>query len=458
MKYIILFLFALKSLHSHSQNTISWLQKNVIPISTTDQYVNNSKEYEPLKKILQGKDIILLGEEDHIFATTFESKTKLIKFLHDEMGFTVLAFEYDLYSLANSYNKAIKENNATILQNSIWPFWGKAKSTESLFPYVLSTAKNSALKVIGFDCQTFAEYPFIENIDSYLTAKKSLIIKYPYYLSFTKIFKQVYKEASTYQYKINERQKLLLFNVLDDILFEMNLDTSKTNQIKILKQALQNFKNNINSLWLDQPSNYSAYGLPIPDTSIYGFVASRQSMGSYNRRDKLMAENIKWIKEVLYPGEKIIIWAASEHTIYNRHLANFHNILVDTSFAFHSRFKYNKEYKTMGTYVKDYYGEKVYNLGFTTLGGQVDYDRSGNSPSLAELSVGENSLESFFVKLKTKNGILNLDKKKLPAEIADSTLYHNIIGGYPNMSGNISTFFDGIFFIRTMKPITYFRK
>jgi erythromycin esterase len=458
MKYFILLFLIIQSLCSVSQTAVSWLQRNVIPISTTDQYVNNTKEYEPLKKILQGKDIVLLGEEDHVFATTFESKTKLLKFLHDEMGFTVLAFEYDLYSLANSFDKATRENNPAILQNSIWPFWGRAKSTASLFPYILSTAKNSPLKVIGFDCQTFAEYPFIENIDAYLNNNKSPIIKYPYYLNFTKIFKKVYKEASAYQYKITEREKLLLFNVLDDILFEMNLDTNKTNQVKILKQALLNFKNNINSLWLDQPSNYAAFGLAMPDTNVYGFVADRQSMGSHNRRDKLMAENIKWIKEVLYPGEKIIIWAATEHTIYNRHLANFHNLLVDTGFAFHSRFKYNRGYKTMGTYIKDYYAEKVYNLGFTTLGGQVDYDRSGNSPSLAEISVGEHSLESFFVKLKVKNGILDLHNKKLPAEIADSTLHHNIIGGYPNMSGNISTFFDGIFFIRTMKPIEYFKK
>lgn len=458
MKHIILLLLTLQCLNLSSQNTLTWLQKNVIPISTIDQYVNNTKEYAPLKKILQDKDIILLGEEDHVFATTFESKTKLIKFLHDEMGFNVLAFEYDLYSLSNSYDKAITENNPAILQNSIWPFWGRAKATESLFPYILSAAKKSPLKVVGFDCQTFSEYPLIETIDSYLKIKKSPIVNYPYYLRFTKIFKQAYAEASAYQYKIDEQQKLLLFNVIDDILFEMNLDKNKAKQSLVLNQALFNFRNNLNNLWLDQPSNYATFGQAIPDTSLYGFVATRQSMGANNRRDKLMAENIKWIKEVLYPGEKIIIWAASEHTIYNRHLATFHNMLVDTSFPFHSRFKYNKGYKTMGTYVKEYYGEKVYNLGFTTLGGQVDFDRSGNNPALAEIPVGENSFESILVKLKIKNGIIDLDKRKLPAEIADSTLFHNIIGGFPNMSGNISTFFDGIFFIRTMKPIEYFKR
>jgi erythromycin esterase len=448
----------MQSLCSYSQNTMNWLQKNVIPISTTNQYIDNSKEYEQLKKILQGKEIILLGEEDHIFSTSLESKTKLIKFLHDEMGFNVLAFENDLYSMANSYNKAIKENNPTFLQNAVWAFWGRSKSTETLFPYVLSTTKNIPLKVIGFDCQTMAAYPFVDDINTYLVTNKSPITKYLYYTKFSEVFKKAYAAAPLYQYNINEKEKLLLFNVLDDILFEMDIDSNKTNSFKILKQSLVNFRNNINMLWLNQPSNYNFWGQPAPSDTQYGFAADRQSMSSQTRRDKLMAENIKWIKEVLYPGEKIIFWAATEHTIYNRHVATFHGILVDSSFAFNSRFKYNKGYKTMGTYVKDYYEEKVYNLGFTTLGGKVDYDRSGSNPSIAEITVGEHSLESFFVKLKTKNGILNLDKKKLPVELADPTLYHNIIGGAPNISGNISTFFDGIFFIREMKPIEYFKK
>jgi hypothetical protein len=71
-----------------------------------------------------------------------------------------------------------------------------------------------------------------------------------------------------------------------------------------MNQALVNFKNNINSLWLNRPSDYNFYGQPAPADTIYGFTADRQSMSSQTRRDKLMAENIKWIKEVLYPGEK----------------------------------------------------------------------------------------------------------------------------------------------------------
>ena len=456
MKIIVFTFLTFQISTLFGQNTMKWLHKNVIPISTTDQYVNNSKEYQPLKKVLRGKDIVLLGEEDHVFATTFESKTKLIKFLHDEMGFTVIAFEYDLFSLANGYNKAINENNPEILKNHLYPFWSQVKSTESLFPYIISTTKSkSPLKVVGFDCQTLNQFPLIDSVEAYLISKKSEILNYIYYQKFKEVFKKGYLDAANYQYKLDENEKLLLFNVLDDILSEIKLDTKKTTQTKIIQQSLLNFKNNLNNLWLDRPSNYAVFGQPMSSDKEFGFVSDRRSMASYNRRDELMAENIKWIKEVLYPNEKIIIWAASEHTIYNRHLAQFHNLLVDSSFAFNGRFKYAKNWKTMGTYIKEYFGEKVYNLGFTTLSGQVNYDRTGINDYIGDIFIGENSLEAYLLPLKTKNGIINFNKTNPPDEIKNPLLFHNFFGGEPNTSGDITIFFDGIYFIREMKPLEF---
>jgi erythromycin esterase len=454
---IILFSTICLGLSGQNQGDLSWLRQNVVPVSTTNQYMDNSREYEPLRKILNGKDIVLLGEEDHVFATTFESKTKLIRFLHKEMGFTVLAFEYDIYSLANAYKAAAEKKDPKLLQNALYSFWGRVKSTESLFPYIVSTTTGSRpLKVIGFDCQTTPVFFLVDSIDVYLNKKKSAIPKFGYYQQFVQIFKRVY--SNVYQYKLTERERLLLYSVFDDILFEMELDANTTASFKILKQSLLNFKNNLDNLWVDAPASYHLYGEKPPNDSIYGFAAARQSMGPLNRRDKLMAENIRWIKEALYPGEKIIIWAASEHTMYNRHEAVFHNFLTDSSFQFNSRFTFNKAFKTMGTWLKGYYGEKIYSLGFTTLNGTVNFDRSGKTNFPAQLFTGENSLESFFSKLKSKNGILDFSSKKVPVAISNPGLFHNCIGGQPNMTGNITRFFDGIFYTGEMKPLEFIKE
>ena len=146
MKSILASFLLIVSSSNSAQNTVDWLKSNVIPISTTDQYTNSAKEYEPLRKILAGKDIVLLGEEDHVFASTFESKTKLIKFLHEQMGYSVLVFEFDIYALSRAYEQAIKENNPLRLSNSLYGFWGRVKSTESLYPYIIKSGQ----KFLGF--------------------------------------------------------------------------------------------------------------------------------------------------------------------------------------------------------------------------------------------------------------------------------------------------------------------
>jgi hypothetical protein len=270
-------------------------------ISTTNQYVDNSK-VRIVKTIVKREEIVLLGEEDHVFATSFESKTKLIKFLHDQMGFTVLAFEYDLYSLADAYDEAVRINKSSEISNTLYPFWGKVKSTESLYPYILSTVKagSKPLKVIGFDNQTAPRVALWDSVHAYLQKSNSIILQYDYYQKYLELFKKMY--SNLYQTTWKEKDKLLLFNVMDDILVEMDLDPKLTKQDKILKQALFNFKR-INFMWLDAPSipyvwsTYNSIGIWISgQPCIYGF---------FNRRDKMMAE--KLLIKTLYPGEKDVI-------------------------------------------------------------------------------------------------------------------------------------------------------
>lgn len=112
----------------------------------------------------------------------------------------------------------------------------------------------------------------------------------------------------------------------------------------------------------------------------------------------------------------------------------------------------------MGTYVKEYFGNKVYSLGFTSLTGQVNFDRSGANSYMGEIITADNSLEAFLAKLATPNGILDFKKKSFPDSLRRKTLFHNFIGGAPNTSGDITRFFDGIYFIRTMKPLEFIKR
>lgn len=457
-KILLLFVVFFLSLNAYCQPaaTEKWLQKNIIPLTDIRPENRDFSDLQPLKKILADKTIVMLGEEDHVFATTFEAKVRLIQFLHEELGFNVLAFEYDLFNAAMAYTEACNKKDAGILKRNLYPYWGSVKSTELLFPYILRTQQSkSPLRYIGIDCQVVPQYHFPDTLHGYLSSKKSSVLTYNYYNDFLSIIKKAWQNP----YAVNNRERLLLFSVMDDIIFELELLTTKNQFDKLILQTLIYSKNYWNNIWIDEPGMYHLMGMPAQPDSIFGFIGDHKSLGPLNRRDKCMAENIKWLKEQYYAGEKIIIWAATEHTMYNRHELTFDGFVMEESFPFGSRFKYAGAYKTMGTYVKEYFGSEVYSLAFTTLGGTVNYDRSGNTQNAYPLSYADHSFEAYFAKLPAKQGWLDFSAgHDLPPALVDPQLLSNILTGSPITKGNLSRCVDGIVYISKMRPLEYLKE
>ncbi|MCB0373247.1 MAG: hypothetical protein KDD31_09585, partial [Muricauda sp.] len=68
-------------------NRLETLELGLIPITVNDSirdYPDATKQQ--LKKVFANVEIIGLGENTHQDGATFREKTRLIKFLHEEMG------------------------------------------------------------------------------------------------------------------------------------------------------------------------------------------------------------------------------------------------------------------------------------------------------------------------------------------------------------------------------------
>ena len=84
---------------------VEWLEDNASPISVSPS-VTDFSDLAGFRDAIGSSRVVLLGEQSHGDGTTFLAKTRLIQFLHQELGFDVLAFESGLFDLKKTGQRA----------------------------------------------------------------------------------------------------------------------------------------------------------------------------------------------------------------------------------------------------------------------------------------------------------------------------------------------------------------
>lgn len=96
----------------------------VTPIKSIDPNELNFQDLNVLKEAIGEASLVLLGEQDHGDAPTFLAKTRIIKFLHQEMDFDVLVFESDFIGINQTWDLAkAGEGSLDGYRNNIYPLW-----------------------------------------------------------------------------------------------------------------------------------------------------------------------------------------------------------------------------------------------------------------------------------------------------------------------------------------------
>src|SRR3569833_2809460 len=74
----------------------AWLAAHAVRIRTTDPADGNFSDLLPLAHAIGSARIVQLGEPSHGAGTAFAAKARLMKFLHQRLGFGVLIWESGL--------------------------------------------------------------------------------------------------------------------------------------------------------------------------------------------------------------------------------------------------------------------------------------------------------------------------------------------------------------------------
>lgn len=136
---------------------VAWLATNAVAVRSVLPDDDDFSDLLPLEAAIGDARVVQLGEQSHGDGATFLAKARLIRFLHQRMGFDVLAWESGMFDCARM-SEALLGDPDTSLEDAallgVFPLWAQSAQCRPAFAYARSTAgSDRPLEMAGFDVQ-----------------------------------------------------------------------------------------------------------------------------------------------------------------------------------------------------------------------------------------------------------------------------------------------------------------
>lgn len=383
-------------------------QTYVKPIRTINPNSTNFEDLTFLKETLKDVRILGLGEQSHMDGATNDARVRLIKYLHEELGYNVIMFESGMYncSIANDLISKRKQGDETnYLFKAIFGLW-HTEEINKLAKYIDETyLTENPLILTGMDIQfsgDFSRKQYIGDFKSvidYVEKKSNEKLR----IDTTKLnfsLNQL-RRYSNYPKKISPEDTLVISTAFNKICNTIESAKLNNDSIAYWKQWMFSMK-------MDYRKRY------VNNTSF---------------RDSMMAVNATWLAKNKYKGEKIIIWAANSHLRKN------------TDSIDDERFNSTRT----GEFIKREFKYKYYFMGFTAFEGKRRIIFKSKIPKPNKVGIERflynKGYDYSFLDLRTYND-------------RDNKYFNNsALFGYYELDMDVFKMMDGIFYIREMYPV-----
>ena len=418
---LLLFAFSTFSI-VYSQDVLErYIKDSVVLVRSIDPSDTLFSDLDLLGKAVGDSRIVMLGEQDHGDSRTFLAKCRIIKYLHEKLGFNVLAFESDFYAL-NKVWDSISLNPSQVestIMNNVFKVWTLCQQFKPVVQYLTDQYQgNNRLQLAGFDNQLVGEYSVANlesNLSNYITAKG---------ISFSKDEKNMNRLKNTlisvYTFFYSGKY------IKSDSSMQMFSDLGILTDIII--QQLSPDPGNLNSFNMQTLLSLKAISMQM----IYAL--NKDYFLADSIRDKQMASNLRWLCDYKYPNEKIIVWAA------NSHIVKSDSRLLKKKFAKPSSMGY---IFTSDPAIQD----KTYIIGFTGLQGETGRITSSRKYRIPKPE--KNGIESWLADKMVTYGFADF-KAFRKRNAADNESFDMRYTNWISVKLPWHNIYDGVFYINDM--------
>jgi erythromycin esterase len=406
------------------------LQTRASAIRSIDAKDDDFKDLGSFAHAIGNARLVMLGEPSHGAGSAFKAKARLVKFLHQQLGFDALIWESGLYDVALA-QAAMRGAEAPIdaARKGVFGLWTEAVEVKPVFDYVRATqATLRPLEMAGFDMQVSAgpavqQYgPDLRGFVAELQAS------------------ELREEALGLATSATEARVRLFRGGFSDAADKELLDSAARglrNLIGSHRDAFEGrwgrahtdfFDNTIENMRIDALQRSEA--AQTPETT-----PERE-----NRRDARNAAVLRWLVEERFAGRRVMVWAHNVHIMKAHYSGDFRRVHLDPE---------PNDMKPTGAFVRDWFGNEAYALGVTAFVGDDGMATGGASTQIAPAPTG--SLEAGLHELGYPYAFVDFRG-------APQALRAPIVARMPKYDsveiGDPGQVFDGILFIDEMAPAT----
>jgi len=384
-------------------------------------------DLEFLSPLLNNKRIVQIGESGHGVKEYNQVKVRLIKHLHQNLGYNVIAFESSLFECYHAYLSGVKNRSSSAVQDmqkSIFGVWS-TREVEELFQYIRdSQDSDQPLILAGIDVQSSSNlsraarpqffYDVISHIDS------------TYASDIFELDQSINEALSTSDSEI--------FNDINEIV----------NEYDQLTEFLQIHRSQLNEIYHSTTEKHHPI-VAIQTAKSMSFLFRQRNASALDEtqlsieiRDRGMSKNLEFLLDEMYPDEKVMVWA---HNFHVRH----DNPAVEGN--------YLSGYVNMGKHVHNRYGDELYTIGLFMYKGSA----AANDRSLYDIEPAiRNSLESIMHHSELRQAFM--DFTNIPESDETDWIFEssfNKAWGLIDMRMIPREQYDGIIFIQEVSPPNY---